>query len=158
MRHRRDAGEQLAVLRIFELLGVKVTLHETDEDRRVARILRDFLAAAFLAGELAEARDDRRHELEHDARADVGDDAQGEDRAILQRAAAEKIEHADNSVVLVRLDDGMEELGQDLGINAGTGNGRTDANDDDDREREENPLAQFRNLEDVRECREHENE
>jgi hypothetical protein len=96
-----DAGEELAGLGVLELLGVEVALEETDEDRGVAGVLRDLLAAAFLARELAQAGDDGGHQLEHDAGADVRDDAEGEDGAILQRAAAEQIEEADDGIFLL---------------------------------------------------------
>ena len=118
-----DAREQLA-LGILELLRGEVALDQADDDGGVARVLGDFLAPAFFAGKLAEAGHDRGHQLQHDARADVRDDAEREDGAVFQRAAAEEIEQADDGIVRVLLDDRVEKPGEDLGIDARAWNGR----------------------------------
>ena len=64
---------------------------------RVARDLHDLLPAAFFFRESTELGDHSRQQLQHDRCADVGHDAEREDRAIFQRTAAEQIEERRHS-------------------------------------------------------------
>ena len=77
---------------ILESQRQQVALKDAQRDRRIARVLHDLLPPAVLLGQLAELRNHRRQQLQHDRGADVGHHAQRKDRAVFQRAAAEDIE------------------------------------------------------------------
>ena len=91
--------------RMLEGNGEQISLENTKHDRRIAGVLHDLLPAAVLSRQSAELRNHRREQLQHDRRADVRHDAEGKNRAILQRAAAEKIkERRDAAASLFRGD------------------------------------------------------
>ena len=72
-------------------------LHDAQEDRAVARVLRDLAAAelAFLR-QLLEVRPDDRQQLQDDRRADVRHDAEREDRHLRQVPAREHVVEAEH--------------------------------------------------------------
>ncbi len=64
------------------------------------------------------------------------------------------MEETDNRVV-VFIEHGMEKPRENLRVDTGAGNGRADTDDHHDAKREDDALAQFRNLKTVGECRKH---
>ncbi|TMA54333.1 MAG: hypothetical protein E6J76_02150, partial [Deltaproteobacteria bacterium] len=67
-------------------------LHEREDDRAVARVLRDLAPSELpLLGQLLQVRDHHREKLQDDARADVGHDAERKDREALERTAGEEV-------------------------------------------------------------------
>ena len=76
--------------------------NEREHDRAVARVLVD-LAPPLLAlfAELVDGLVDHAHELQDDRRRDVRHDAEGEDREVLERAAREHVEEAEQAARLL---------------------------------------------------------
>ena len=68
-----------------------------------------------------------------------------------RRAAAEQVEEADHGVVLLG-EHVVEIPREDFRVDAWTGNGRTEAHNDNDAEREDDALAQLGNLKAIGKC------
>src|SRR4029434_1446934 len=100
--------------------------------------------------ELLELRDHDREQLEDDRGADVGHDAQREDRQLLERTAREQREQAEDRALHLR-----EEVAHDLGIDAGRDDVRAHAVDREHPEREEDPLPELRDPPDVLDASDH---
>src|SRR5207245_284098 len=95
-----------------------------------ARVLGDLAPAELaLLGELLEVGDHDREQLEDDARADVGHDAEREDREALERAAGEHADQAEEPPRLVEA--GLARRGRAAGHRAARREGRELAQVDD---------------------------
>ena len=82
----------------FEPDGDAVGLHRGQDDRAVARVLVELLAAALaLFLQRLELRRDRGQQLDDDRGRDVRHDVEGEDRHAPERAAREHVEHAEDA-------------------------------------------------------------
>ena len=92
----------------------------------------------------AKFRNDRRQQLHHDRRADVGHDAERKNCAILQRAAAEKIEERRDIAAGFSVSERPKPLLDDGLIDARGRDGGAKAHDHDHGEREQDPPAKFR--------------
>ena len=79
----------------------QICLKNAKDHRRIPRELHDFLATAVFTSEPAEPRDHCSQQLQHDRRADIRHDAERENRAILQRAAAEQIKQRRHTAALL---------------------------------------------------------
>ena len=113
--------------------------------RAVARVLGDLLAALFaFLGQLLEVRHDRLQQLEDDRGADVGHDAQREDRGVAEVAAYKEIVQPKNSASAA-----SKEIGQCRHIDAGRGDVTTNPVHDKQQQRKNNPLLELRNLKHV---------
>ena len=123
-RHQPEApaggvDERQAALRrglALEHDGERHRLHDRQHDGAVAGVLRDLAAAelAFLRQPL-QVRPDHRQELQDDRRADVGHDAQREDRRLRQVPAREHVVQAEHRV-LGLLGEDRERLGFTPGV------------------------------------------
>ena len=121
-------------------------LHDAQHDRAVARVLRDLAPSelAFLRQPL-EVGPDHRQQLQDDRRADVRHDAQREDRHLRQVPSGEHVvetEHACSCALL-------GELRQRLRIDPRRRDVTADPVDGEQTKREQHPLAQVGNREDV---------
>ena len=115
-------------------------LYEREDDRTVARVLRDLAPPELpLLGELLQVRDHHREKLQDDARADVGHDAERKDREALEGTAGEEVHQPDD--VVARLG---EELGESLPVDARRGDRHPETVDGECPGREEEPLAELR--------------
>ena len=72
-----------------------------------------------------------------------------------QSSAAEEIEERGDTAGRLGICDIAKPFTQDFRIHSRRGDGGACSNNHDHRQREEHPLAQFRNFEDVRERRDH---
>ena len=122
-------------------------LHDAQQDRAVARVLRDLAAAelAFLRQPL-EVRPDDRQQLQDDRRADVRHDAEREDRHLRQVAAREHVVEAEHRVLRLRAPSSASAAVFDAGrrdVAARRGTPPSSA------EREQHAVAQLRDGEDV---------
>ena len=117
-------------------------------DRAVARVLRDLAPAelAFLRQPL-EVRPDDGQQLQDDRRADVGHDAQREDRHLRQVPAREHVVEAEHRVLGL-----FGEQRERLGVHARRRDVIADAVHGQQPEREQHAIAQLRDREDVLEC------
>ena len=133
-------GLAVGTPRAFEAEADHHALDDRKHDGAVARVLRDLLAAdvAFL-GQPFQVGEDHRQELQDDRRADIGHDAQREDRELLQRAPGEQVEQAEDRPL-----DLGEERRQPLAVNARSGYGHADAIDRQHRQGEQDPSPQLR--------------
>ncbi len=87
---------QVAVVQRLEAERHPEGLHSGQDDRPVARVLVDLPGPLLaLLAQLLERLPHHRQELQDDARADVRHDAEGEDRQVAQRAAAEHVEQTE---------------------------------------------------------------
>ena len=152
-RHRHHDAEApagnghgaLTELAVLERDREERALEQRDHHRRVAGPLRDLAAAliAFLL-ELLQRRDHDRQQLENDRGADVGHDAQREDRELLERAAREQIEEAEHRARHL-----VEEALDHLGIDPRRGDVRTEPIHGEHPEREQDASLQFGHAADV---------
>ena len=96
--HRDQAAHLAGVVEALQIERHPHALNDGDAERGVARPLVDLAPACltFLLQPL-DGGNDHREELEDDGRADVGHDAEGEDRHLLQRAAGEEVEEVEES-------------------------------------------------------------
>jgi hypothetical protein len=126
-------------------------LDEADDDRAVAGVLGDLLPPelAFLAQPL-EVRPDDLEELEDDRGADVGHDAQGEDRHPGHVPAREHVDEAQDRSRL-----GLPEFLEGVGRDAGVGDLAAGPVDGQQGEGEDDPLPQLGDAEDVADAVEH---
>src|SRR6185369_2772231 len=153
-RHQAEGqariGDDLAEARVLVVHRFHPTRDEERLDQRqqhapVAGVLVDpppphlpFLLDLFQLG------DDDGQQLQNDGRADVRHDAEREDRHLLERAAREHVEQAQE-----RPRGLVDDLRHDRPVDAGDGDERADAVDRQQRQREEDPPAQLRNLPDI---------
>jgi hypothetical protein len=123
-------------------------LEQRQKHRAVARVLRDLAPARLaLLAQLVELRAHRRHELHDDRGGDVRHDAEREDGEARQRAPGEHVEHAEDPALLP-----LEEVGEDVRIDARAWDVRADPEHDQRREQEQQPpleVAVARALADV---------
>ena len=132
-------------------------LNDADDDREVAGVLVDLVhpGLAFTL-EAFERGKDGDQELHDDGGGDVGHDAERSDGELLESAAAEEVDHAQEaagagsilgelveiSLEVVRVDTGARDVGRDPA-------------DDDDRCGKKDLVAEILDLESVDECFEH---
>ena len=157
IRHDLDALERLAEhARMTERGRNAPRLHDAEDDRQVTRDLRKLLTAGLaLLLQLLERGDDGREELDHDLRRDVGPDREEADRALAERTAREHLEHVEQAAALVlRLEVGDNVL-QSLPVNAGRRNLRNETAHENEAERNQDFLTEFRNSEHVRKALHH---
>ena len=83
-------------------------------------------------------------QLEDDGGGDVGHDAQGEDGQTAKVSAAEQVDQAERAARLL-----IEELGQQLEVDPGGRYLRAQTIDGQDAQREQDPLAQVGDAEDI---------
>ncbi|MBS1226103.1 MAG: hypothetical protein H6R32_37 [Candidatus Aminicenantes bacterium] len=120
-------------------------LDEADDDRAVAGVLGDLLAAQLaLLGQALEIGPDDRQQLEDDRRRDVGHDAQGEDGHPGHVPAGEQVDEAEQGALLA-----LPELGQGRRAQARVGDDAADPVDREEQEGEDDPLAQLGDAEDI---------
>ena len=121
-------------------------LHQRQDHGQIAGPLRDLAPAqlAFLL-QLFERRDHHGQQLQDDRRRDVGHDAQREDRQPADVAAAEQVEEAEDGALVA-----LEELFQAVGVDAGSRDVPAQAVDRQQRQREQDTLAQIRDPKNVR--------
>ncbi len=126
-------------------------LQRSQNDRHVARPLRDFPTAQFAF--LLDARQRLIHhgqQLEDDGRGDVGHDAQREDGHAAQVTAAEQVHQAERRSALR-----IEQELKLVGVHAGRGDERTQTVHGENAQCKQNPLAQVRNPEDIQKLLKH---
>src|SRR5438034_4426308 len=75
----------------------QIALEKAERDCRVTCQLHALLSSTIFARHPPKLRNHRSQQLHHDGSADIRHNAQGEDRAIFQRAAAEQIEERRNA-------------------------------------------------------------
>ena len=141
---RDDFGA--ALRQALDVRGDEPRLHDRDEDRAVARDLVDLVAAllAFFV-ELVELGHDDGEQLDDDRRRHVRHDAEREDRHLLQRAAREHVEHAEERA-RATLGDHVVHLDA---VDARDRDEHADPVDSHHRKREQDPLAELRHLENI---------
>src|SRR5438876_118796 len=112
----------------------------------VARVLRDLAPArlALLLQRLERRRDDG-EELHDDGGRDVRHDPEREDREAREGPAREHVEHVEDAAAVL-----LEEARELVRVDAGHGNMRTDAVDDERPEQEQQPALQVAELADGR--------
>ncbi len=126
-------------------------LDEADADRPVAGVLGDLLPPELaLLGQPLEVGPDDRQQLEDDRGADVGHDAQGEDRHPRHVPAREQVDEAEDGALLLR-----PEFRQGRGADARVGDLAADPVDGQEEQGEDDPLAELRDAEDVADAVEH---
>src|ERR1041384_2253463 len=120
-------------------------LNDAQDDRQVARVLGNLLAAelAFFLQAL-KVREDHLHQLKDDGSGDVGHDAQRENGELAKVAAAEKVEEAQRRTRR-RVEDALQ-LGD---VDAGRGNVRTNTVHRQQRQREQDAVPQVFDAEHV---------
>ncbi len=119
-------------------------LQKRDADGQIARVLRDLLLPVFLVAESGQAGNDRAHQLHDDRGADVGHDAQREDGALEHRAAGEHVVEPDEA--LARLGKALDEVRENRRIQSRKRKIAADSGDEQQTERDDDAIPEFRNL------------
>ncbi len=133
---------------LFEGDGDRERLHDAEQNRQVARVLRDLAPAEFaLFLQALQVRPHHGHQLQDDGRRNVRHDAQRKNRQPAEVAAAEQVNDAQDRALIL-----LEELRQHVGVDARRGQEGAQAIHRQHRQREQQPLAQVRNPEHVGEC------
>jgi len=129
----------------FEEVRDAERLHEAQDNRPVARVLRDLAAPelAFLRQPL-EVRPDDGEQLQDDRRADVRHDAEREDRDARQAPAGEHVVHAEHRVLEL-----PRELAERREVHPRHGDVVADAIHREQPQRVQHTLAKIRDREDV---------
>ena len=147
---RRGAEERRTVA-LAEDEGEARTLEERDDDRDVARGLRDLaLAHGAHLLPLLQLRDDDVQDLHDDAGRDVGHDAEREDRERPERTAREQVEEPERTLGV----GGLLQLGDGGGIDTGNAQGGPEAVHRDHEDGEHHLAAEILHPEDVHQARE----
>jgi hypothetical protein len=136
---------------VLEREREQAALEQREADRRIARELVDpplALLASFLSSSSCGITIVSSWKMIDGA--DVGHDAQREDRQLLERAAREQREQAEDRALHLR-----EEVAHDLGVDAGRDDVRADAVDREHPEREEDPLPELLDPSDVLDAGDH---
>src|SRR5690606_23943218 len=134
-----------AAVQRLEVARHHVALDERKTHRAVAAVLVDLSPTALaFAAQLFQSRDHDRHQLHDDARADVRHDAEAEHRRLLERAAGEHV-HVPEEPARALLD----LLRDDRPIDARDRDEHAQAVDRQHRQREQDPLPELRQVEDV---------
>ena len=121
-------------------------LQRRQGDRDVPGVLGDLaLPDGALLLQLLELGDHHAEDLHDDARRDVGHDPEGEDREALEGAAGEQVEEADGALGA----GGVLQLLDRLMVDPGNADRRPEPVDGDHHQREQDLVAQIRDLEDV---------
>jgi hypothetical protein len=117
-------------------------LKQSQSDRAVARVLRNFAPAGFaLFLQRLELRAGMGHQLHDDRRRNIRHDPQRKNCEPRQGAAGEHVEHAQNAALLP-----TEEFGEHLRIDSGNGDVRTDPVHNQSAEQEPKPTFQVAEL------------
>src|SRR5262249_35244840 len=142
MDHQMEAAGCRVLL---EENGNAHRLHDAQQDGPVARVLRDLPPPelAFLR-ELLEVRPDDRQQLQDDRRADVGHDAQREDRHLRQVPAREHVVEAEHGVLEL-----IRELKNRVVVDAGNRDVLPDSIHAEQAQREQHAVAQIGNGKEV---------
>ena len=137
-------------LRMHERRRDAPALHHAEDDREVARDLRELLAAAlpFLL-ELLKGGNHGRKELNHDLRGDVRPDGEEADGALSERAAGEHLEPVEETAAARGGADILDRTLKRLPVHARGRNLRNEAANRHQTQGDQDFLAQFRNLERV---------
>src|SRR6185437_7794430 len=125
--------------------GDRERLKDAQNDRQIARVLRDLAAAQFaFVLQALEVGPHNDQQLENNRRGDIRHDAERENREPAQVAAAEEIEHNHGRTLIL-----IEKLPQQRRIDSGRGHERADAIDAQQREGKEHTSAQVRRAENI---------
>ena len=131
-------GEREPLVR--ERGGQRRALNQRDQQRAVARVLRDLAATglAFFA-QLLQRRMHHRQQVHDDARRDVRHDAERKDTHAVQRAAREHVEQVENAALIL-----FEQLPQPFRIDTRDGNVASHARNQERNEDEQQTVAELR--------------
>src|SRR6266404_4631401 len=120
-------------------------LDDAQQDRQIARVLRNFTAAEFAFFlQLLEIREHHGHQLQDDGRGDIRHDAERENGQTAQVAAAEHIEDAQDRTLPL-----LEKGFQHTGIDARRRDMRSDAIHREQRQGKQYPVPQIGDAEEV---------
>ena len=141
VHQRRSVRPRLALQRE----GDRERLHDAQDDRQVAGVLRDLPPAQlpFFLQPL-EIGPRHGHQLQDDRSRDVRHDAQRENRQAPEIAAAEKIDNPQHRPLIL-----LEQLRQNVRVDSGCRQKRAHAVHRENRQGKQNPLAQIGNPEHV---------
>ena len=136
-----DRQAAVRVRLLLERVGVGRGLDQAQRDGAVAGVLGDLAPAqlAFLRQPL-QVRPDDGQQLQDDRRADVGHDAQREDRGVRQVPAREHVVEAEHRVLGLFGEDAKR-----LGVHARRRDVRAETEHGQHAQREENAIAELRN-------------
>ena len=151
---RRDVeAHGFQTVRMFQCTDQEPALHNGDDDGNGARPFGHLLAASLFPHHLGPLGNHRGKELGHDGSGDVGHDAQRKNAALLQAAAGKDGQHGSQARTgTAGIRGGFNHFLQLHDVNARQGYLYPQADDDDHRQCEQNPVPELRYFHGVCKC------